>query len=180
MAPRKAHDARSGPDEVLGTGSLALVSAPSQPHRAELTKVMTTASARGRVRPTGVDVWTPTGPGAVSPRARAETSFSICAGASVGPDAVWSHASGRYEARSPNPGDAPPTKHGWHRSKLDRRARRVCVLKRADASGSNTVRGAGRAPRGDQRASICRSMPGRNTLRAVSALRPRSCCVLSP
>jgi len=38
--------ARRG-DEVLGTGSLALVSAPSQPHRAELTKVMTTASARG-------------------------------------------------------------------------------------------------------------------------------------
>src|SRR5690606_20469183 len=33
--------------ELLGTGSLALVSAPSQPHRAELTKVMIAAAARG-------------------------------------------------------------------------------------------------------------------------------------
>ena len=32
---------------LLGTGALALVSAPSQPHRAELTKVMTAAVARG-------------------------------------------------------------------------------------------------------------------------------------
>lgn len=39
--------ARRG-DELLGTGTLALVQAPSQPHRAELTKVMTTANARGR------------------------------------------------------------------------------------------------------------------------------------
>jgi len=38
--------ARRG-DSVLASGSLVLVSAPSQPHRAELTKVMTTASARG-------------------------------------------------------------------------------------------------------------------------------------
>lgn len=36
---------RSG--TLLGTGSLVLVSAPSQPHRAELTKVMTTPAARG-------------------------------------------------------------------------------------------------------------------------------------
>ncbi|RZA11792.1 MAG: GNAT family N-acetyltransferase, partial [Lysobacteraceae bacterium] len=34
-------------DTLLGSGSLALVSAPSQPHRAELTKVMTTPAARG-------------------------------------------------------------------------------------------------------------------------------------
>ena len=34
-------------DALVGTGSLALVSAPSQPHRAELTKVMTAAAARG-------------------------------------------------------------------------------------------------------------------------------------
>lgn len=34
-------------DRLLGTGSLVLVSAPSQPHRAELTKVMTTPAARG-------------------------------------------------------------------------------------------------------------------------------------
>ena len=34
-------------DILLGSGSLALVSAPSQPHRAELTKVMTTPAARG-------------------------------------------------------------------------------------------------------------------------------------
>jgi tRNA(Arg) A34 adenosine deaminase TadA/GNAT superfamily N-acetyltransferase len=33
--------------KLLGTGSLLLVSAASQPHRAELTKVMTTAAARG-------------------------------------------------------------------------------------------------------------------------------------
>ncbi|RYZ71936.1 MAG: tRNA adenosine(34) deaminase TadA [Lysobacteraceae bacterium] len=32
---------------LLGTGALALVQAPSQPHRAELTKVMTAAAARG-------------------------------------------------------------------------------------------------------------------------------------
>ena len=32
---------------LLGTGSLVLVQAPSQPHRAELTKVMTTRAARG-------------------------------------------------------------------------------------------------------------------------------------
>lgn len=32
---------------LLGTGSLVLVSAPSQPHRAELTKVMTAAAVRG-------------------------------------------------------------------------------------------------------------------------------------
>lgn len=32
---------------MLGTGSLLLVAAPSQPHRGELTKVMTTAAARG-------------------------------------------------------------------------------------------------------------------------------------
>ncbi len=32
---------------LVGTGSLLLVSAPSQPHRAELTKVMTTTQARG-------------------------------------------------------------------------------------------------------------------------------------
>src|SRR5690606_41543376 len=32
---------------LLGTGSLVLVSAPSQPHRAELTKVMTSHAARG-------------------------------------------------------------------------------------------------------------------------------------
>jgi tRNA(Arg) A34 adenosine deaminase TadA/ribosomal protein S18 acetylase RimI-like enzyme len=32
---------------LLGTGSLALVAAPSQPHRAELTKVMTATAARG-------------------------------------------------------------------------------------------------------------------------------------
>src|SRR5690606_22557788 len=34
-------------DALLGTGSLVLVSAPSQPHRAELTKLMTTPAARG-------------------------------------------------------------------------------------------------------------------------------------
>lgn len=34
-------------ETLLGTGSLALVPAPSQPHRAELTKVMTTPAARG-------------------------------------------------------------------------------------------------------------------------------------
>jgi len=34
--------------QLLGTGSLALVQAPSQPHRAELTKVMTAPAARGR------------------------------------------------------------------------------------------------------------------------------------
>jgi tRNA(adenine34) deaminase len=33
--------------QMLGTGSLLLVSAPSQPHRAELTKVMIAAAARG-------------------------------------------------------------------------------------------------------------------------------------
>lgn len=33
--------------QLVATGTLALVSAPSQPHRAELTKVMTTAAARG-------------------------------------------------------------------------------------------------------------------------------------
>jgi tRNA(adenine34) deaminase len=33
--------------QLLGTGSLALVQAPSQPHRAELTKVMTAPAARG-------------------------------------------------------------------------------------------------------------------------------------
>ncbi|WP_341484327.1 tRNA adenosine(34) deaminase TadA [Chelativorans petroleitrophicus] len=33
--------------QLLGTGSLALVQAPSQPHRAELTKVMTATAARG-------------------------------------------------------------------------------------------------------------------------------------
>ena len=32
---------------LLGTGSLLLVAAPSQPHRGELTKVMTTAATRG-------------------------------------------------------------------------------------------------------------------------------------
>lgn len=32
---------------LVGTGTLVLVPAPSQPHRAELTKVMTTASLRG-------------------------------------------------------------------------------------------------------------------------------------
>ncbi len=32
---------------LVGTGSLLLAAAPSQPHRAELTKVMTTAAARG-------------------------------------------------------------------------------------------------------------------------------------
>ncbi len=37
--------ARDG-DRLLATGSLLLVAAPSQPHRAELTKVMVTASAR--------------------------------------------------------------------------------------------------------------------------------------
>lgn len=34
-------------ERLLGTGTLALVPAPSQPHRAELTKVMTTAATRG-------------------------------------------------------------------------------------------------------------------------------------
>ena len=34
-------------DALVGTGTLLLVSAPSQPHRAELTKVMTATSARG-------------------------------------------------------------------------------------------------------------------------------------
>ncbi|RRN57135.1 tRNA adenosine(34) deaminase TadA [Pseudoxanthomonas sp. SGNA-20] len=34
--------------QLLATGSLALVQAPSQPHRAELTKVMTAPAARGR------------------------------------------------------------------------------------------------------------------------------------
>ena len=34
-------------DRLVGTGSLALVTAPSQPHRAELTKVMTVRSLRG-------------------------------------------------------------------------------------------------------------------------------------
>ena len=33
--------------QLLGTGTLVLVPAPSQPHRAELTKVMTTHAARG-------------------------------------------------------------------------------------------------------------------------------------
>ena len=37
---------------LAGTGTLVLVSAPSQPHRAELTKVMTTSAARG----TGVGI----------------------------------------------------------------------------------------------------------------------------
>src|SRR5690606_34733847 len=32
---------------LLATGSLLLVAAPSQPHRAELTKVMTASAARG-------------------------------------------------------------------------------------------------------------------------------------